>query len=95
MAQHKYPDKAPPADRRLQVLAGICLLLPMIALVPVGWYAKTSPRLGAFPFFIWYQMALVFFCVLCTSIAYVLVQKARPHVPFQAADNTTSEGGEV
>lgn len=90
MTQHKHPDKAPPADRRLQVLAGLVLLLPMLALVPVGWYSKYSPHLGSFPFFIWYQMALVFFCALCTSIAYVLVKKARPHVPFEAAE----KGGE-
>jgi hypothetical protein len=86
MSQHKYPDKAPPADRRLQVIAALFLLLPMAALVPVGWYGKYSPHLGAFPFFIWYQMALVFVCAGCTSIAYVLVKKARPHVPFQPAD---------
>ena len=95
MALHKYPDKAPPADRRLQVVAGIVLLLPMIALVPVGWYARTTPKLGAFPFFIWYQMALVVFCVICTSIAYVLVTKARPPVPFQPADASTLQDGEV
>lgn len=95
MTQHKFPDKAPPADRRLQVLAGLVLLLPMIALVPVGWYARTTPKLGAFPFFIWYQMALVIFCVICTSIAYVLVTKARPPVPFQAADAPTNTDGEV
>ena len=95
MTQHKHPDKAPPADRRLQVLAGISLLLPMIALVPVGWYARTTPRLGGFPFFIWYQLALVFFCAACTSIAYVLVKRARPHVPFQPVDATTTQDGEV
>lgn len=95
MAQPTQSDKAPPADRRLQVLAGILLILPMIALVPVGWYARTTPRLGAFPFFIWYQMALVFFCVLCTSLAYVLVKKARPHVPFQTDDTARAAGGDV
>ncbi|WP_446664616.1 DUF3311 domain-containing protein [Flexivirga sp. B27] len=95
MAQHKHPDQAPPANRGLQVLAGIFLLLPMIALVPVGWYSRITPRLGAFPFFIWYQMALVFFCVFCTSIAYVLVKKARPRVPFEAADAATGQGGEA
>lgn len=95
MALHKYPDQAPPADRRLQVLAGIFLLVPMVALVPVGWYSRTTPKLGAFPFFIWYQMALVVVCVICTSIAYVLVKKARPPVPFQAADTTTRKDGDV
>ncbi|WP_265445012.1 DUF3311 domain-containing protein [Flexivirga meconopsidis] len=83
MSQHPNPHQAPPADRRLQVVAGVVLLLPMLALVPVGWYAKTDPKLGSFPFFIWYQMALVFFCAICTSIAYALVKKARPHVPFE------------
>ena len=92
MIQDEHTDKAPPADRRLQVLAGIFLLLPMIALVPVGWYARTTPRLGSFPFFIWYQMLLVFFCAACTSIAYVLVKKARPHVPLPPAGTLTKDG---
>lgn len=90
MTAHKFPDQAPPADRRLLILAGVLLLVPMIALVPVGWYAKTDPELGAFPFFIWYQLALVFVCAGCTSLAYVLVKKARPHVPFVPADAPTS-----
>lgn len=92
MTQHPDSAKAPPADRRLQVLAGIFLLLPMIALVPVGWYARTTPRLGGFPFFIWYQMVLVFFCAACTSIAYVLVKKARPHVPLGTPGAMTKDG---
>lgn len=92
MSQHKYPDKAPPADRRLLVIAGIVLALPMLALVPVGWYSHRSPRLNGFTFFIWYQMLLVFVCAACTSIAYVLVKKARPHVPFQPADESEKDG---
>ena len=67
-----------------ELFRGHFLLLPMIALVPVGWYARTTPRLGSFPFFIWYQMLLVFFCAACTSIAYVLVKKARP-LPYRDA----------
>ncbi|RNI21167.1 DUF3311 domain-containing protein [Flexivirga caeni] len=91
MTQHRQPDMAPPADRRLLVIAGIVLAIPMLALVPVGWYSKYSPRLNGFTFFIWYQMALVVLCAICTSIAYVLVKKARPHVPFQPA-NDSKEG---
>ena len=84
-------QQPPPADRRLHIIAGIVLLIPMLALVPVGWYSSRTPRLGGFPFFIWYQMLLVFICAGCTSLAYVLVKRARPARPTATAP--TDEDG--
>lgn len=78
------PDKAPPANTGLLVVAGILLVIPMAALVPVGYYSKIDPKLGAFPFFVWYQMLWVFLCAACTSLAYVIVKRARPHVALPA-----------
>ncbi|TWE09461.1 DUF3311 domain-containing protein [Rudaeicoccus suwonensis] len=78
------PDKAPPANTGLLIAAGILLVIPMAALVPVGLYSKIDPKLGAFPFFVWYQMLWVFLCAGCTSLAYVIVKKARPHVALPA-----------
>lgn len=77
-APQEDPDAAPPARRDLQIVMGIVLLIPLIALIPVGWYSREDPKLGSFPFFFWYQMLWVFLTALCTSAAYLLSKKARP-----------------
>jgi hypothetical protein len=85
-------DTNPPANRRLQTAAGVLLLLPVIALMWVGSYAKIEPKLGGFPFFIWYQFLWVFLCSACTYTAYRLVVKARPHRPMARAAIHDGEG---
>jgi hypothetical protein len=61
----------------LLVLAGILLAVPIVALLWVGSYDRIEPKLGAFPFFFWYQFAWVFLCSVFTWTAYKLVQAAR------------------
>jgi len=85
-------DTTPPANRNLLVVAGVLLLLPIVALMWVGSYAKAEPKLGSFPFFIWYQFLWVFLCSACTYTAYRLVLKARPHRPM-TKDSPAGEGG--
>ncbi|GAB4009364.1 DUF3311 domain-containing protein [Nocardioides ultimimeridianus] len=65
------------ADRRKLVLAGVLLALPVIALMAVPTYAKTSPSLWGFPFFFWYQFLWVFLCSAMTYAAYRLTLSAR------------------
>ena len=72
-------DTTPPANRSLLTIAGVLLLLPIVALMWVSSYSRVEPKLGAFPFFIWYQFLWVFLCSACTYTAYRLVGKARPH----------------
>ena len=72
-------DTIPPANRSLLTIAGVLLLLPIVALMWVSSYARIEPKLGGFPFFIWYQFLWVFLCSACTYAAYRLVLKARPH----------------
>jgi hypothetical protein len=76
---------APPANKGLLVLAGVLCAIPIIALMLVNTYAKKEPMLGGFPFFFWYQFLWVFLCSAFTYAAYVVVQKARPHRPMNAA----------
>ena len=45
-------DTAPPANRNLLVVDGALSLLPLVALMRVGSYAKAEPKLGGFPFFV-------------------------------------------
>jgi hypothetical protein len=86
-------DTTPPADRNLLAAAGVLLLLPIIALMWVGSYAKVEPKLGGFPFFIWYQFLWVFLCSACTYAAYRLVLKARPHRPMSNDLPTDEDAG--
>ena len=67
----------PPADTRLLVAAGVCLLIPVVALMWVSSYARETPRLGGVPFFFWYQFAWVFLTSALTWTAHRLVIAAR------------------
>lgn len=78
-------DTVPPANRTLLAIAGVLLVIPMIALAWVGSYARTDPKLWGFPFFIWYQFLWVFLCSAMTFTAYRLVLRARPHRPMTGA----------
>lgn len=67
----------PNTDRRLLVLAGICLAIPLVALLWVGSYNQVTPRLGGIPFFFWYQFLWVFITSALTYTAHRLVIAAR------------------
>ena len=75
-------DTVPPARTGLRVLAGVLLSLPVIALMWVSSYSRDEPRLGGFPFFIWYQFLWVFLTSALTYTAYRIVLVARPHRPM-------------
>lgn len=90
---HVDHDTTPPANRSLQAVAGVLLLLPIVALMWVGSYARIEPKLGAFPFFFWYQFLWVFLCSACTYAAYRLVIKARPHRPMTSGVSHDVEAG--
>jgi membrane protein implicated in regulation of membrane protease activity len=58
-------------------VAGVLLLIPVVALLWVGSYARETPRLWGFPFFFWYQFLWVFLCAGATYTAHRLVLAAR------------------
>lgn len=66
-----------PANKFLLVAAGVLLLIPIVALMWVGSYAKVEPRLWNIPFFFWYQFMWVFLCSAMTYSAHRLVLAAR------------------
>jgi membrane protein implicated in regulation of membrane protease activity len=70
-------DGAPPTNKTLLVLAGICLVIPLVALLWVSSYARVTPRLGGIPFFFWYQFLWVFITAGLTYAAHRLVLAAR------------------
>jgi hypothetical protein len=59
------------------ILAGLLLVIPLVALAMVPVYAKDKPRLWGFPFFYWYQFLWVFLTAALTWAAYVVVTRAR------------------
>ena len=63
-------------------LAGVLLAIPVVALMWVSSYSRDEPRLGGFPFFIWYQFLWVFLTSALTYTAYRIVLVARPHRPM-------------
>jgi membrane protein implicated in regulation of membrane protease activity len=86
-----HQNQAPPANTGMLAIAGVLLLVPIVALMWVSSYARDEPRLAGFPFFIWYQLLWVFIASACTYTAYRLVLRARPHRPL--ADPDESEEG--
>jgi Protein of unknown function (DUF3311) len=67
----------PPGRTGLLVAAGVCLLVPIVALMWVSSYAKETPKLGGIPFFFWYQFLWVFLTSALTYTAHRLVLAAR------------------
>jgi Protein of unknown function (DUF3311) len=59
------------------VAVAVLILVPIVALMWVGSYAKEGPQLWGFPFFYWYQLMWVFIASGCTWLAWVLVRNAR------------------
>ena len=102
MSTTPHRHDAPPADKGLLAVAAVLLAIPIIALMLVGTYAKDEPRLGGFPFFMWYQFLWVFVTSLFTYGAYRIVLRARPHRPMNPEgdsyldddEDTTGPGGE-
>jgi Protein of unknown function (DUF3311) len=67
----------PPLPRRTVVMAGILILIPLIALAVVPLYTSHDPRLFGFPFFYWYSILWVFLTSGFTWTAHVLISRAR------------------
>jgi hypothetical protein len=89
-----HHHQAPPANKGLLALAGFLLAIPIVALLLVGTYARDEPRLGGFPFFIWYQFLWVFICSALTYAAYRIVLRARPHRPMNPEGTEYLNGSE-
>jgi hypothetical protein len=67
----------PPTNKGLLAAAGVCLVIPLVALLWVTSYSKETPRLGGIPFFFWYQFLWVFITSALTYAAHRLVLASR------------------
>ncbi|HEY5833217.1 DUF3311 domain-containing protein [Streptomyces sp.] len=77
------PAKTPVITPR-RALAGICLVIPFVALLWVDSYSRLTPEFIGIPFFYWYQLAWVPVGAALTYAAYVLVR---------AEERARKEGG--
>ena len=60
--QSRPEEGVPPTDKGKMALAAVLLAIPIIALMWVPSYARTSRSCSGFPFFFWYQFLWVFIC---------------------------------
>jgi hypothetical protein len=93
--EHRFDrDTVPPRNKTRLILAGVVLMVPVVALLSVGTFAKREPTVAGFPFFIWYQFLWVFLCSASTWTAYHLVQISRPRRRETRETAKTSTGKE-
>ncbi|MER5908985.1 DUF3311 domain-containing protein [Streptomyces sp. NPDC001982] len=69
------PEVKPPVVTPVRVVIALCLVVPFVAMLWVGSYAKTDPTFIGIPFFYWYQMAWVLISTALTMTAYQLWQR--------------------
>jgi uncharacterized membrane protein len=75
-------DPRPPASssRRLWIVIVVLLLVAIVVPLWVPLYDKVDPRLNGWPFFYWFQMALILGATAITMVAFALSQIAdRKH----------------
>ena len=71
-------DSRPPTSpsRGLWILICVLLVPPVVLPLWVPLYDKTDPTLNGWPFFFWFQMALIPFATVMTVIAFLISQVA-------------------
>ncbi|HEX3982919.1 MAG TPA: DUF3311 domain-containing protein [Acidisoma sp.] len=50
----------------------ILLILPVIAVLAVGFFNRSAPSFLGFPFFYWYQMLWVLLCSVITGLVFLI-----------------------
>jgi hypothetical protein len=63
-------------SRGLWILITVLLVPPVVLPLWVPLYDKDEPRLNGWPFFYWFQMALIVFSTVMTVIAFALSRTA-------------------
>jgi hypothetical protein len=94
MSDARRPDRpaspSRPAGRTWPLI--VALLVPAVVLpllVPI--YAREDPTLGGWPFYFWFQMAMIPLAVVLTVAAYYLARRADRQA--RAARGTRPERG--
>jgi hypothetical protein len=92
-SEHKRPGLTAPWGVVLVLLAP-AVVLPLLP----GIYAKEDPTLWSFPFYFWFQFALIVLSTILTSLAFLVASRADrrdrvarglPAVAGDRSDDTT------
>jgi uncharacterized membrane protein len=94
MSDAPHPDRPTPTSRpagRSWPLI-VALLLPAVVLpLLVPLYAREDPTLGGWPFYFWFQMAMIPLAVALTVAAYYLARRADRQARAARAHHGSAE----
>lgn len=85
-----------------RLTAAILLVAAVVASFWVPIYARVTPKLGALPFFYWYQLVLVVAVAIVSYLAFLLLRtdrraarklKAARHAAARADERLATEAG--
>ena len=74
------PQRRAPHPRNA-VIAGVLLLIGVVGAFWVPIYARSAPKLGAFPFFYWFQLIWMPVVMVLCYLAYLLLRTPRSQRP--------------
>ncbi|MEU0556669.1 DUF3311 domain-containing protein [Dactylosporangium sp. NPDC006015] len=66
--------------KAIRVAAYTGLTLPLVAILWVPLYARTTPRLAGLPFFYWFQFAWIFLSMALMTASHLLLKRTDPGV---------------
>ncbi|MEV4139022.1 DUF3311 domain-containing protein [Dactylosporangium sp. NPDC049742] len=72
--------------KAIKVAAYTGLALPLVAILWVPLYARTTPRLVGLPFFYWFQFVWIVLSVALMAAGHLLLKRADPGVHAPGTD---------
>ena len=83
MVRHTPVTKSRAKRPAVKIAVAVMLAVAVLGALWVPIYAHSLPKLGAFPFFYWYQLILVPVTAILCWISYLLLRnkRARPGQP--------------
>jgi len=88
------PSNSPGKSPATWLLITVLLLAAILGSLWVPLYARAKPMLGAFPFFYWYQLALVPAVAIVSWLAYLLLRSSQSRAG-QSSAGQPSDGPEA
>ncbi|MET9022010.1 DUF3311 domain-containing protein [Actinopolymorpha sp. NPDC004070] len=85
--------RAAPLVTPTRVVVAVLLAAPFVGTLWSSSYARVEPRLGAFPFFYWYQILWIFLSALCTGAAYLLVRRENRRRGISTSTSAAAAAG--
>ncbi|GAA2359453.1 DUF3311 domain-containing protein [Dactylosporangium salmoneum] len=70
----------------IRIAAYTGLALPLVAILWVPLYARTTPRLAGLPFFYWFQFAWIVLSVALMAASHLLLKRADRGVRAPGTD---------